>query len=148
MFLTFCAQMQRKLPFAAIGSKRPLTRATSPLSLIISLLPTVFLTAARTHSISRIARFQSARAFIIVLPRRKLFQRSFRARMDPAPPSTSASPTSTHCSRPILGLSQHLVTWPHRTRIPVGGEFVLKRRLGSEIGRNSAAAKRTDQAKH
>jgi len=27
----------------------------------------------------------------------------------------------------------------------VGGEFVLKRRLGSETGRNSAAAKRTDQ---
>lgn len=32
-------------------------------------------------------------------------------------------------------------------RWPVGGEFELKRRLGSEIGRNSAAAKRTDQAR-
>ena len=30
---------------------------------------------------------------------------------------------------------------------PVGGEFVLKWRLGSEISRNSAATKRTDQAK-
>jgi hypothetical protein len=31
---------------------------------------------------------------------------------------------------------------------PVGGEFAIKLRLGSEIGRNSAAAKRTGQAKH
>ena len=30
----------------------------------------------------------------------------------------------------------------------VGGEFVLKRRLGSEISRDSAAAKHIDQAKH